>query len=387
MTPPGTPALLVDRLAAAEAPTFRERRRDRSALHESEGWLRRVLMMLPEPMLVHTAGRIGFANEAAQRLFAMGESDLVGRAPLSLVHPASHDAVAEWTARLVAGDAVPATLESRFLRSDGTPRVVETTTVVVAGGAERAVLWLMRDVTELVQARAELARSRDDLRRLVAAQGRVQEEERKRIARELHDDLQQRLAAIRMDLGALNSLVVTNPARALSMIQSIERNAGEAILSSHRIVNDLRPQILDDLGLLPALEALARQFGPRLGIDCSVVSPLDNDWSELLSPEVATCLYRVAQEALNNVAKHSRARSVVIHLDLDEDDHVVMQVSDDGVGLKPGDRRKHGSFGLLGMDERVRALGGTLLLGENDGQGVRITARLAVHVSPAAGEA
>ena len=122
MTPPGTPALLADRLAAAEAPTFRDRRRDRSALHESEGWLRRGLLMLPEPMLVHTAGRIGFANEAAQRLFGMGESDLVGRAPLSLVHPASHDAVAEWTARLVGRRTVPATHGSPVQPRAGPPR-------------------------------------------------------------------------------------------------------------------------------------------------------------------------------------------------------------------------------------------------------------------------
>ena len=367
---------------SGDAHTFHERRAERSALHESEGWLRRVLMMLPEPMLVHTAGRIGFANEEAQRLFGTREGELIGRAPLSLVHPSSVDAVAEWTAKLVAGASVPGTLEARFLRSDGAVRVVEATTVVVAGGHDRAVLWLLRDVTELAQARAELARSRDDLRRLVAEQGRVQEEERKRIARELHDDLQQRLAAIRMDVGALRILVTTQPDQALAMLETIERNAGEAILSSHRVVNDLRPQILDDLGLLPALEALARQFGPRMGIDCSVVSTADLDWNGLLAPEIATCLYRVAQEALNNVAKHSGAHSVVMQLDLDDDDRVVLRIADDGIGLQPGDRRKLGSFGLLGMDERVRALGGTLQLGENEEQGVTITVRLSAHLPP-----
>jgi PAS domain S-box-containing protein len=363
-------------------PTFHERRHDRSALHESEGWLRRVLKMLPEPMIVHTGGRIGFVNEAAQRLFGRQESELVGCAPLALLHPGSVDEVAEWHAKLVAGAHVPPTIEARVLRADGATRVVETTTVVVAGGAQHAMLWLMRDITELAQARAEVARSHDDLRRLVAAQGRVQEGERQRIARELHDDLQQRLAAIRIDLGALRSLIVSDPARALEMLPAIEHHAGEAIVSSHRIVNDLRPQILDDLGLQPALESLARQFGQRMGIDCSVGSSFDADSADVLSSDGATCLYRVAQEALNNVAKHSGARTVEIRLDVDAAGRIVMEVCDDGVGLQPGDRRKQGSFGLLGMDERVRSLGGSLAIDARDGRGVRITARLPVGAVP-----
>ncbi len=359
--------------------TFHERRRDRSALHESEGWLRRVLMMLPEPMLVHTEGRIGFANEAAQRLFDRDEADLVGRDPLSLVHPGSAQDIAGWIDALVDSVSVPATLEARMLRSDGAARVVEVTTVVVAGGTQHALLWLLRDVTELKLARAEIARSHDDLRRLVAAQGRIQENERKRIARELHDDLQQRLAAIRMDLGALRGVVATDPSRVLAMIDTIEQNVRESITSSHRIVNDLRPQILDDLGLVPALEALARQFGQRMGIDCSVGTSFEHEAADMVSPEVSTCLYRLAQEALNNVAKHSQARSVSIQLDDDGEGLVVMQISDDGVGLQPDDRRKQGSFGLLGMDERVRALGGVLAIGGHPGLGVTIEAQLPSH--------
>jgi signal transduction histidine kinase len=157
------------------------------------------------------------------------------------------------------------------------------------------------------------------------------------------------------------------------------------IESTRRIVKDLRPQMLDDLGLVPALEALCEQFSATTGIACTVQADKAADERASAAPPLATCLYRVAQESLNNVAKHARASAVQVRLALDADQCALeLQVSDDGQG--PGDAaapRKPESFGLLGMNERLRILGGSLALQGAQGTGTTVRARLPLAATSA----
>ncbi|MDL2338789.1 MAG: PAS domain-containing protein [Pseudomonadota bacterium] len=241
-----------------------------------------------------------------------------------------------------------------------------------------------RDVTGIKSAQAELAHSHADLRRLIAAQDEIQEEERKRIARELHDDLQQTLAVIRMDLGAIGERLAVDPASAAPLVSQADRLTLAAIVSTRRIVNDLRPQMLEDLGLVPALETMIGQFAARTGIACRLDATGEVGAALSDRPTVTTCLYRLTQEALNNVAKHARATGVRVRLDRAGDGLVTLRVSDNGIGIRNGERRNPGSFGLMGMAERVRALGGQLRVDRNPDGGTTVEV-LVPSVSPPAG--
>jgi PAS domain S-box-containing protein len=234
----------------------------------------------------------------------------------------------------------------------------------------------VRDVTERLRLEGELRASHADLARLVVAQQTVQEEERKRIARELHDELQQVLAAIKMDVSAIDSQLALDPAGLPPLLAHVDELASAAIMSSRRIVNDLRPLLLEELGLAAALEALARQFSERTGIEAQVDCDEQAAAAGAVGDATAICLFRVAQEALNNVAKHARASRVQIGLGAAAGGGWRLVVSDDGGGMRPADRHKPASFGLRGMAERVRALGGTLSVQGPPGQGVTLEVRV-----------
>lgn len=229
-----------------------------------------------------------------------------------------------------------------------------------------------RDITTQMRAQAELESAHADLQRLIAAKDKVQEEERKRIARDLHDDLQQTLSAIRIDVGVIDQTLAAGPEAVAPILAKVDELASAAIQSARRIVNDLQPQVLEDLGLVPALETLAGQFTRRTGIQCELEALDATGDGSMESTPIATPLYRVAQEALNNVLKHAQATSVHLRLATAAGGNFVMRISDNGRGMSVADRRKAQSFGLLGMQERVRSLGGTLRIESQLGAGTAI---------------
>ncbi|MDM0000664.1 PAS domain-containing protein [Variovorax sp. J22P240] len=236
-------------------------------------------------------------------------------------------------------------------------------------GTVAGAIMTARDVTTAREVQLDLESSHFALQQLIASRDQVQEEERKRIARELHDDLQQTLAAIRMDLQVITDRFGAHASGLPALVAGVDRLAERAIVSTRRIVNDLRPPMLEDLGLLPALEAMASKFGEQSGIACEI-DAVDEVASELLdAPAVAICLYRVAQEALNNVNKHSRASEVHIQLAKAGENSIALRVRDNGRGMEPADRRKSESFGILGMQERVRAHGGVMHIDGTPAQG------------------
>lgn len=195
-----------------------------------------------------------------------------------------------------------------------------------------------RDVTAERGMLAQLESSRAELRRLVASQHSAAEEERKRIARDLHDDLQQTLAALGLNVAAVERQVraLSNgaseaAAEALALSES-------AIRSTRLIISGLRPQILDDLGLQEALASALSYFSERHGVesDLDVIGGAD----AVMSAELATCLYRITQESLQNIQKHARAGFVQITLDLYDPQRVVLQIHDDGLGIRATDLLK-----------------------------------------------
>ncbi|WP_251973192.1 PAS domain S-box protein [Sphaerotilus microaerophilus] len=240
-----------------------------------------------------------------------------------------------------------------------------------------------RDISDMKRLQAQLQASHAELQQLIDAQDRVQEAERLRIARELHDDLQQGLAAILMEAAAVGQYLGDDDSPARRALAGIKHLGEQLIASTRRIVSDLRPQILEDLGLAAAIENLASQFTQRSGISCEVDSAELRPADEACAAPTWACLYRVAQEALNNVGKHAGAGRVRIRLASMVGQSLQLSIGDDGMGIPADRRRSATSFGLLGMRERVRAAGGRLLIRSEPGQGTTIEVELPLPPCPA----
>jgi PAS domain S-box-containing protein len=230
---------------------------------------------------------------------------------------------------------------------------------------------ILRDVTERQQVQERLSRSHAQLRQLSATLQTIREEERTHIARELHDDLGQLLASLRMDLALLQQNGLNGPAAGRLMLGMDERLLA-AITSLRRIATNLRPRALDEGGLYFALQGLRRDFVDRHGIACELFA----DEPELrLGDAISTAIFRIVQEALTNIARHAQASEVTINL-YRVDSTLLLTIRDNGRGIVPADMEKAQSLGLVGMRERVANMRGDISISSEDGPGTRIDIEL-----------
>jgi signal transduction histidine kinase len=228
-----------------------------------------------------------------------------------------------------------------------------------------------RRYEQIVEARVELERLSA---RLVAAQ----EEERRSISRELHDEIGQTLSAVLVDAANLANRIPAEDAVARRYLESIRTHADASVNSIRNIALLLRPSMLDDLGLIPALEWQAREVSRRSGIKVKVT---DENVPESLPDAVRTCVYRIVQEALHNIASHSGAKNANITV-RHEQDSIVLSVEDDGAGFDP--KRTRG-LGLVGMEERVKQLGGRMDMQSSPGKGTRLRVTLPLKPQASSG--
>lgn len=230
---------------------------------------------------------------------------------------------------------------------------------------------LVVEVSERMRTEQSLEASRGDLRQLAAQLLRVQEEERQRIARDLHDDINQRLALLTIDIEALEQQLSTAPTHTLRAVRAISDRVIELSDDVRHLAHQLHPSILNDLGLSIALQRLVDDFTARTGVQGDFI---DEDSLKIREEQISTCLYRVAQESLMNVSRHAKAKKVRIELARLRNGLRLM-VSDDGVGFDR-DRQRDGRerLGLLSMKERVALVGGMLDIESAEGQGTRISA-------------
>jgi signal transduction histidine kinase len=228
-----------------------------------------------------------------------------------------------------------------------------------------------------VKAENELMASREALRKLSANLQDVRENEKTRIARELHDDLGQQLTALKMDLSSIQQMLDGSPAATpsiLAQLQGMRRLIDTTVGSVRRIAADLRPVMLDDLGLLPAIEWLINDFTVRYGI--GVERRIEPGTLEF-SRDGATALFRIMQEGLTNVVRHAQASHVTILLAI-EGEQCLLRISDDGRGATPDEIEGRGekSFGLLGIRERAHILGGSISIDTAAQRGFILTVML-----------
>ncbi|WP_348995504.1 PAS domain-containing sensor histidine kinase [Achromobacter sp. HNDS-1] len=237
---------------------------------------------------------------------------------------------------------------------------------------ERELQGTRAQLEARVQVRtAELSAVHESLRRLASHLSTLREQERAHIARNIHDDLGASFTALQLDLNWLRRQLAGEPPLQAHLDRMLEVTQ-TAMDATRRILNDLRPVVLDHLGLWAALETLLQDLQARSGLRCRYLCPPDTE-SRRLEPEAEIAVYRIVQELLTNVQRHARARSVSVSAVWGEDG-LLLEVEDDGVGMRLPET--HQTFGILGMRERARAIGGDLELDSAPGAGLCARLRL-----------
>ena len=248
------------------------------------------------------------------------------------------------------------------------------------------LVGVMIDITSQKESEEQVRKSREQLRALSAHLQYIREEERTRIAREIHDELGQVLTALKMDLSLLNHGLLESSEsmprfRLMEEIASMRRLVDRTIQTVRRISTELRPEVLDHLDLRAAMEWQIQEFQVRSGIICEFRSNVD---TIDLDRDSATALFRIFQEAMTNVARHANASRVNIGI-VQTDDSLLMEVSDNGRGITESNIANSRSFGILGIRERALLLGGEVDIKGVPGQGTTLTVRVSQPASKSKG--
>jgi two-component system, NarL family, sensor histidine kinase UhpB len=333
---------------------------------------------LPDALLIVTESVVVAANPAAVLLLAPGAPTCLPGFPLDrLFPPDSQPLISGRLAHLRSGGHPLNSVPERIIRLDGEERDVELSIAALPGLDQ--VLLAIRDVTERHKVEAALAFTAGQLRALAKRQDALVEEERQRIAREIHDDLGQQLTLAKLRLAALRP--DASPALA-SGLDDASSTLDSAIRTVRRIATALRPAVLDALGLSAAVEWQTRVFREQTGITVET-GQIDE---LVLDDATSTALFRILQEALTNIARHSRAKLASVSLYRASAD-VVLEVEDFGIGMPAIADRTGDSLGLIGMRERATLLGGSLSIFSSPGQGTRLVCRVPFTASARAAEA
>ena len=316
---------------------------------------------------VDSAQRIALYNRAAERIFGHPLEAVRGQ-PLAMLLPVRfrerhagqvrHFGDTGVTSRRMGDQTV-----LLGLRADGTEFPIEASISQLDTPEGKLYTVILRDVSERVRAQEELAA-------FAAESSGVREQEKSRVARELHDELAQSLTALKMDTITLREHV-RGDAVAQGRLSQMIAMLDNCVASVRRISADLRPLVLDDLGLGAAIEWLAHNFTQRTGIPCS----LDADEALDLPEPYATGVFRMVQESLANVAKHARATRVEVRV-AREGDSLLLTVRDNGAGFRVTDPRKPQSLGIAGLRERAHLMRGEVRIDSAPGEGTRVEARI-----------
>jgi PAS domain S-box-containing protein len=320
--------------------------------------------------------RIVLFNSAAEKAFGWPRKAMFGQ-PLEKLLPerfrGAHRAHVNRfahtgsTVRRMGGAAVLSAL-----RANGDEFPIEASISQHREDGRPLLSVVLRDVSERVRMDEQLRRSQDELRHFAAAANLARDQEQSRLARELHDELGQTLTVLQMDAAWCKSRVPGGDPMSVARHEKIETTLKEMVAATRRMATGLRPLMLDDLGLVPAVDWLVETFTQRHGIPCG----LNVDAEELTLPnDKATAVFRIVQESLVNAGKHAQASKVDVFMRCAEG-MLTVRVVDDGKGFSLDAPRKPNSFGLLGLRERALLSGGEIVILSAPGRGTSVVARI-----------
>jgi len=317
-------------------------------------------------------GNIQSANRATARLNGYSVEELVGMNIRSFLSDDSLRLAREVQDKLTKHEPAAMPYEQRIVRKDGSEAIcLLATSLIFSNGEPKGFQSIARDVTEE-------KRMQENLRYYLQQITKAQEEERRRMARELHDDTAQQLVVLARRLDNLLSSADHLSRQDITFVERARQQADEILDGVHRFCQDLRPSVLDDLGLMPALQSLTSDLTEHFGIPIALGSagPVRR-----LSPETELILFRIAQEGLRNVCRHSQASRCWIMLEF-SDEKVVLTIKDNGKGFRLPDRVEDlaaiGKLGLAGMQERARLISGKLAIESEPAGGTTVSAEIPI---------
>jgi two-component system sensor histidine kinase UhpB len=361
---------------------FYKRRRAEEAMRISHRRFELVALATTDAIWeINLETNVVWWGDGIQKLFGYRAGDVSSKLEwwLERVHPEDRQRVTTSILGIVESGGHHWSNEYRFRRQDGTYAIVwgRGSIICDAAGKPTRLVGGISDISERRLAEKAIENSRQQLRALTARLQTSREEERAKAAREIHDDLGQILTALKLNLDWLERKIGEqkdadwlNPL--LDRVMESEEMVGTAIQSVQRIAADLRPAVLDDLGLAAALREEARRFLARSSIQCELQLP---DEQVTFPPGISTAIFRVFQEALTNVARHAEATTVQGSLEI-RGDQVFLQLEDNGKGIPLEALSDPHSLGLLGMAERASAHGGSITVAPVNPHGTRVTLQL-----------
>lgn len=361
--------------------------RMRAALDESQAQLAAIVDSAMDAIItVNREQRIVLFNRAAETMFGCARADALGDRLDRFIPARFRDAHRAHIERFGSTGETRRRMGEDLvlwgLRADGSEFPIEASISQADETDKRLFTVILRDVTLRKAADEELRRQQAELRELSARVLEAREDEKTLIARELHDELGQLLTALKMDLNWLRERTAAGELaeKAAQMNAVLDRTVG----SVRRISADLRPLMLDDLGLADAASWLVEDFTQRAGIPCGFEKP-EGEALDGIERGVAITVYRALQESLTNIARHSGATHAWVLLRL-EDGALRLEVEDDGRGMPPAAPADSRSLGLKGMRERVHYHGGVLEVGRAPRGGTRVKVRVPLSAGPAGGQ-
>ena len=341
---------------------FIERKRIENALQQSESKFRTLIEKAPVAISLSRSGKYIYTNKMFLKMFGYKSTDeLNGRRTLEQFATHCRKEIANRTYLREQNLPVPDVYESTGLNKIGLQFPIYITIARVNLEDGPASIGFFSDITERKKAESELKESREQLKNFAAHLQTIREEERTYISRELHDNLGQSLTALRIDLH--NMIAEINDKNISGNLDNIIKQSHDLIFiidstiqSVRNIARDLRPSILDNLGLLAAIDWQIREFSKRSGIKGRIITTLDK--IEIESKH-SSGVFRIVQESLTNVLRHSRATKVTIKI-AEKNNYTLIEIKDNGCGIDESEINSVKSLGLLGMRERALIFGGEL---------------------------
>jgi len=340
---------------------YKEKKNIEKALSESENRCRQLIENINDSIvLLDEKGIISFVNDNFLELSGYLQEEVIGQ---SIEEFLERGFLEKYRKQVLEKKmANNQTFELVWKRKDGQKAITKATVDIIYDERDfRGSVMVLTDITERRQVEKELARSQWELRRLSQHLQNIREKEGKRIAREIHDELGQALTALKIDISYLTRKFlkdIKDRKQFMKKIKSMSELIDETIQIVQKISAELRPRLLDDLGLVPAIELYTQDFQERTKIECK--ANLDFNGFEL-DPDCSIAIFRIFQEALTNIARHAKATEVNISLKK-INGNLEIQISDNGKGIKENDIYSPSSLGIIGMRERIRPFHGELKL-------------------------